>query len=110
MANQIADVAFDVEDVGQLCDSIRKRGGEILSPPETISDSYGQVRVAKVRTYGETTHTLVERTQYKGPFLPGYRSETVEDPLSSLLPTVLLENIDHCVGNVDWNAMEDVCK
>lgn len=104
------DVAFDVEDVDKLCETILARGGKISSPPKTISDDHGSVRVASVQTYGETTHTLVDRSQYKGRFLPGYRAEVVSDPLSKLLPEVQLEHIDHCVGNVDWNKMEETCR
>ena len=57
--------------------------------------------VASIRTYGETIHTFVERTNYQGPFLPGYqqRSSTFE------VSPIGLKYVDHCVGNVELGAM-----
>jgi 4-hydroxyphenylpyruvate dioxygenase len=76
-----------------------------------LEDEHGQVKVATIQTYGETTHTLVERSRYKGTFLPGYRAETsARDALSQILPEVVLQNIDHCVGNQDWEEMEKICE
>lgn len=99
--NNPLDVAFEVDDLDSIYASIVKRGAQVVTPPQTLSDEYGTVKTATIRTYGETTHTLVEKSQYKGPFLPGYRVVNAEDPLSKLLPQVHLENIDHCVGNMD---------
>merc|ERR1711860_172845 len=54
---------------------------------------------AKVKTYGDTTHTLVDRSGYKGLFLPGYKAVKYTDPLVKLLPEIGLNFIDHIVGN-----------
>lgn len=68
------------------------------------------MRTASIRTYGETVHTLVNRSSYTGAFLPGYRTESGEDPIASALPGIDLEAIDHCVGNMDWDGMEAACE
>lgn len=80
-----------------------------MRSPEQLSDKTGFVKVAAIQTYGDTTHTLIERSSYRGAFLPGYRAETSPDPLNKFLPAVNLEAIDHCVGNQDWDEMEDIC-
>lgn len=88
-----------------------KNGAGVVSDVQGLKDEGGTVKVARVRTYGETTHTLLERGSYRGAFLPGYRLERgVEDPVEKLLPGVFLKRIDHCVGNQDWDEMEEVCE
>ena len=84
-------------------------GATPVRSPEKLSDKTGFVKVAVIQTYGDTTHTLIERSSYRGVFLPGYRAETSPDPLNKFLPTIKLEAIDHCVGNQDWDEMEDIC-
>lgn len=84
-------------------------GATPVRSPEKLSDNTGFVKVAVIQTYGDTTHTLIERSSYRGAFLPGYRAETSPDPLNKFLPTINLEAIDHCVGNQDWDEMEDIC-
>jgi len=74
-----------------------------------VKDEFGAVTMASVKTYGDTTHTFVEMHNYTGPFLPGYQSVVDVDPLTKLLPECPLEVIDHCVGNQDWDDMEDAC-
>ncbi|KAK2745098.1 hypothetical protein FQN57_004005 [Myotisia sp. PD_48] len=106
----VKDVAFEVDDVDAVFNAAIKNGGQVVAEPKVVEDEDGQIKTATIRTYGETTHTLIERTGYQGIFLPGYRSDTgVVDPISALLPAVKLERIDHCVGNQDWNEMEKVC-
>lgn len=68
------------------------------------------MRRATIQTYGETTHTLISRGNYGGVFLPGYKAASEKiDPFNLLLPTVALEAVDHCVGNQDWDEMDDIC-
>jgi len=86
-----------------------KRGAEVVQAPRVLKDDHGSVKLATIRTYGETTHTLIEKSGYKGAFLPGYRAETAVDPISKFMPKIDLEAIDHCVGNQDWNEMEATC-
>jgi len=96
--------------VDALYDASIAAGGKSVATPTTLYDKFGSVRVAKIQTYGETIHTLIERQGYRGAFLPGYRSETTSDALNNFLPPVELEAIDHCVGNQDWDEMESICE
>jgi len=106
----VKDVAFEVDNLDAIYSSAIAAGGESVAEPHTVSDDNGSVRLATIKTYGDTTHTLIEKKDYKGIFLPGYRAETGgNDSLSKFLPEVKLEVIDHCVGNQDWNEMENAC-
>ncbi|TQB74467.1 hypothetical protein MPDQ_004768 [Monascus purpureus] len=108
----VKDVAFEVDSVDSVFGAALRNGAKIVSHPRTLQDEKGSVRVATIQTYGETTHTLVERGGYDGAFLPGYRDESGEeaqDPIQKLLPGVHLRRIDHCVGNQDWDEMEKIC-
>ncbi|KAL1976205.1 hypothetical protein VTN31DRAFT_2487 [Thermomyces dupontii] len=107
----VKDVAFQVDSVDAVFSAAAANGARIVSEPKTLSDEHGEVKVATIRTYGDTTHTLVERSAYRGTFLPGYRSEVDSvDPISKILPDVKLRRIDHCVGNQDWDEMERACE
>ncbi|KAH8705058.1 putative 4-hydroxyphenylpyruvate dioxygenase [Talaromyces proteolyticus] len=109
----VKDVAFAVDSVDAVFNAAVRNGATAVSSPKTIEDAHGSVRLATIRTYGDTTHTLIERGQtYTGIFLPGYRAEAPgapKDPISAQLPSINLRRIDHCVGNQDWEEMEDVC-
>ena len=107
----VKDVAFEVDSVDAVYDAAVRNGADVVSTPKVLNDGNGSVKVATIRTYGDTTHTLVERTAYVGPFLPGYRSEAGKrDPLSKFLPSVELVAVDHCVGNQYWDEMDAVCE
>jgi 4-hydroxyphenylpyruvate dioxygenase len=99
-----------VDNLDAIYSAAVSAGAESISAPQTVSDQHGSVRLATIKTYGDTTHTLIEKADYTGVFLPGYRAEAgVNDPLSKFLPQIKLEAIDHCVGNQDWDEMENVC-
>ncbi len=107
----VCDVAFAVDDVDAVYNVAVRNGAGVVSPPRVLRDKEGEVKVATIKTYGDTTHMLVERGAYRGAFLPGFRSEVHRaDPLARLLPRVELEAVDHCVGNQDWGEMERVCE
>lgn len=57
----------------------------VVKEPWEESDDDGTVKFAMVQTYGDTTHTFVDKSKYKGTFLPGYRKEMYKDPLCALL-------------------------
>lgn len=94
----VVDVAFEVDDVGAVYDAAVAKGAVKVSAPTTVSDDFGSVTYATIRTYGDTTHTLIERRQYGGAFLPGYRAVTEPERSAKYLPQVNLMAIDHCVG------------
>lgn len=107
----VKDVAFEVDSVDTVFAAAVKNGAKVVSGVKILEDANGKVKVATIQTYGETTHTLIERKGYYGIFLPGYKSETAKkDPLTELLPGVNLEAIDHCVGNQDWEEMDKICE
>ncbi|KAI9839481.1 MAG: hypothetical protein M1819_002106 [Sarea resinae] len=107
----VKDVSFEVDDVRAVWgEAVRKGAISVRGPDVLIDKKDGEVVTAVIRTYGDTTHTLIERTNYRGVFLPGYRSTPQEDPIAKYLPPVPLEAIDHCVGNQDWDQMNSVCE
>ena len=88
-------IALNVNDVDHAFREATQRGAEAVREPYELSDDDGTVRLATIRTYGDTLHTFVDRSDYRGPFLPGYAArERGED--SGMLLT-----IDHIVGNVE---------
>lgn len=108
----VKDVAFEVDSVDQVFTAAIRNGAKLVSDITVLEDKNdGSVKYATIQTYGETTHTLIERSNYRGIFLPGYRAETAGvDPIQKHLPDIELEKIDHCVGNQDWDEMERVCE
>jgi 4-hydroxyphenylpyruvate dioxygenase len=106
----VKDVAFEVDDVRSLFAQAVRNGAKLVREPYEMSDDTGTVVCATIATYGETTHTLIQRHGYKGVFLPGYRETTTIEPLEKYLPRVDLEAIDHCVGNQDWGQMHAACE
>jgi 4-hydroxyphenylpyruvate dioxygenase len=94
-------IAITVDDATYSYEETVKRGGISYLEPHTYSDDKGKVVISGIRTYGETVHLFVERKNYSGIFLPGYREwKSTFNP-----PSVGLEYIDHCVGNVGWGEM-----
>ncbi|KAI1745565.1 4-hydroxyphenylpyruvate dioxygenase [Xylaria scruposa] len=111
----VKDVAFDVDDVQAVYDrAISGADGIAISvqPPRLSrgnNTKEGEVMTAVVRTYGDTTHTLISRRDYTGSFLPGFVARDPA-PSSVALPAIDLVRIDHCVGNQDWNEMVSACE
>src|SRR6478609_2384704 len=68
----VKDIAFLVDDVNKIYETITGRGAKGLQSPADMQDQYGTVRKAVIGVYGETTHTFIQRSDYIGPFLPGY--------------------------------------
>jgi len=106
----VKDVSFTVEDLEFIMKKAKERGAIVVRDVWEEKDENGTVRFAIVKTYGDTTHTLVDRSRYEGPFLPGFRKAGYEDPLVAKLPKVGLNFIDHIVGNQPDLEMEDVAK
>lgn len=99
----VRSVALWVDDARQAWSETTRRGAVSMAEPTVISDEHGDVVLSSIRTYGDTVHTFVERHNYSGPFLPGYRA-VESDPVAR--PTGLL-HVDHIVGNVGWHEMDE---
>jgi 4-hydroxyphenylpyruvate dioxygenase len=94
-------VALWVDDARQAWQETTSRGAASVVEPYTQADEHGQVVLSGIRTYGDTVHIFVERSAYNGAFFPGFRA--VEE--DSVVRPVGLLHIDHMVGNVGWNQM-----
>ncbi|KAH8427681.1 4-hydroxyphenylpyruvate dioxygenase family protein [Aspergillus melleus] len=106
----VKDVAFEVDSVDAVFDAAVSNGAKAVFSPRVLQDEDGEVKLAQIQTYGQTTHTLLERSAYRGLFLPGYKIVDEVDPISCMLPDVGLLQIDHCVGNQDWDEMDKICE
>jgi 4-hydroxyphenylpyruvate dioxygenase len=99
-------IALWVEDATKAFEETTKRGARPFMEPTVEEDEHGQVIRSGIYTYGETVHIFVERKNYQGIFLPGFRKwESHYNP-----ETTGLKFIDHMVGNVDWNEMNTWCE
>ena len=96
-------LALWVDDAYDAFEQTTKRGAVACQQPQTLTDEHGEVRTSGIALYGETVHLFIERKNYHGAFLPGYK-EWKSDYNPE--PTGLLY-VDHCVGNVGWHKMND---
>jgi len=94
-------LALRVDDATDAWKQTTSRGGRSYLEPTTLSDENGEVILSGIHTYGDTVHLFVERKNYNGAFMPGYKEWKSDYNPSS---TGLLY-VDHCVGNVGWNQM-----
>lgn len=94
-------LALKVDDASDAWIQTTKRGAKSYMEPKTLKDENGEVVMSGIHTYGDTVHLFIERKNYKGTFMPGYRKweSNYNPPPSGLL------YVDHCVGNVGWNQM-----
>ncbi|TKK88214.1 4-hydroxyphenylpyruvate dioxygenase [Herbidospora galbida] len=93
----VIDLALDVPDVDAAYRHALAQGATGLAEPYVIEDEFGKVVLAAIATYGETRHTLVDRSNYTGPYLPGYvPAKPIVEPGKRMF-----QAIDHCVGNVE---------
>lgn len=99
-------IALWVDDARKSYEQTTQRGAKSYIEPYQIEDDNGHVVLSGIHTYGETVHVFVERKNYSGPFLPGYR---VYEP-HFVSKEIGLKYIDHMVGNVGWNEMNKWCE
>jgi 4-hydroxyphenylpyruvate dioxygenase len=95
-------LALRVDDAADAWEQTTKRGGKSYMEPQHLRDEQGEVVLSGIHTYGDTVHVFIERKNYNGVFMPGYRAWN--NPLFQTKDTGLLY-VDHCVGNVGWNQM-----
>ena len=94
-------LALKVDDAASAWHETTHRGAKSYMEPVTLTDDGGKMVLSGIHTYGDTVHLFVERKNYNGVFMPGYREwKTNYNP-----PTTGLLYVDHCVGNVGWNQM-----
>ncbi len=111
-SNEIADhiykhgdgvkmLALKVDDATSAWEETTKRGAKSYMEPFTLKDDDGELTMSGIHIYGETIHLFIERKNYSGVFMPGFRKwESNYNPTETGLLYV-----DHCVGNVGWNQM-----
>ncbi|HYV96012.1 MAG TPA: 4-hydroxyphenylpyruvate dioxygenase [Gemmatimonadaceae bacterium] len=99
----VRDLAFWVDDARAAWKTATERGARSVQEPVTFRDDHGPITTAAIATYGDTIHSLVERKDYTGLFMPGYRAVT---PAFQGKP-VGLKYVDHCVGNVELGKMNE---
>jgi 4-hydroxyphenylpyruvate dioxygenase len=108
----VADLPLSVPDVDRCVRQARRTGATVLEQPHDESDEYGTVRVAAIAAYGDTRHTLVDRTRYHGPYLPGYAPARTAVTRSAGSEGGrgggwgLFQAVDHTVGNVELGRMD----
>jgi 4-hydroxyphenylpyruvate dioxygenase len=94
-------LALMVDDATDAWHQTTSRGGKSYLEPKKLSDANGELVLSGIHTYGDTVHLFVERKNYNGIFMPGFRKwESAYNPTETGLLYV-----DHCVGNVGWNQM-----
>lgn len=99
-------LAIWVDDAEYSWKATTERGAKSYEEPTTLTDEFGEVKVSAIHTYGDTIHRFVERKNYTGAFMPGYKA--MEGKVKS--EPVGLLHIDHCVGNVELGKMDEWVK
>ncbi|QNA43667.1 4-hydroxyphenylpyruvate dioxygenase [Lacibacter sediminis] len=95
-------LALKVDDAASALHETTSRGAKLYQETTTLSDEQGKVVISGIHTYGDTVHLFIERKDYHGVFMPGFRAWN--NPHFKV-PDTGLQYVDHCVGNVGWNQM-----
>ena len=103
----VADLALEVPDVDKCVEHARTQGAVVLEEPNDVSDEHGTIRRAAIAAYGDTRHTLVDRSKYDGPYLPGFVAATTQVTRPAGHPKRLFQAVDHVVGNVELGHMDE---
>ncbi len=102
----VVDLALEVPDVPRAVEHARVQGATVLSEAHEVSDEHGTVVLAAIATYGQTRHTLVDRSRYSGPYLPGFVAMAPMITRAADAPKRFFQAVDHCVGNVELGRMD----
>ena len=103
----VLDIALEVPDVDKCVDHARASGARVVEEPHDVTDEHGTVRMAAVAAYGDTRHSLVDRSRYDGVYLPGYVERTSGFVKRDGAPRRLFQALDHVVGNVELGQMDE---
>jgi 4-hydroxyphenylpyruvate dioxygenase len=105
----VIDLAIGVPSASEAFGYAVARGATALEEPHVEEDEHGKVVLAAIATYGDTRHTLVERANYSGPYLPGYAAAEpiVAAPIDGGVTAPFFTDVDHCVGNVELGRMDE---
>ncbi|WP_246539586.1 4-hydroxyphenylpyruvate dioxygenase [Telmatocola sphagniphila] len=103
----VMDIALEVDDVKKAYNETVYRGAVGVVGPTVLEDEQGQYEFASIRTYGDTTHSFVNRDKYKGVFSPGFKPLDPGRYNPNTAKPAGLKNIDHIVGNVELGKMND---
>ncbi|MDE9367795.1 4-hydroxyphenylpyruvate dioxygenase [Luteipulveratus sp. YIM 133132] len=103
----VVDIALEVPDVDKCVEQAKQAGATVVREAEDITDEHGTIRIAAIATYGETRHTLVDRSKYDGPYLPGYQASSSTIVKREGEPKRLFQALDHIVGNVELGKMDE---
>ena len=102
----VRDIALWVDDARTAFAAAVERGARPAMEPTVMQDESGEIVIAAIHTYGDTVHSIVERKNYRGLFMPGFvPAESPYKPAS-----VGLKYVDHCVGNVELGKMNEWVK
>ena len=99
----VRDLAFWVDDARLAYATAMERGAESVHEPTVLTDDQGEVVIAAIKTYGDTIHSIVERKNYRGLFMPGFAAAS--SPMKG--KSTGIQYVDHCVGNVELGRMND---
>ncbi len=99
----VIDLSIGVPSAREAFSYAVARGAKPVEEPHVEEDAHGKVTLASIATYGDTRHTLVERSDYAGPYLPGYAAA---DPVTAPPRVPFFTGVDHCVGNVELGRMD----
>ena len=108
----VSDIALGVPDVDAAYAHALGAGARGLEEPHDLKDEHGTVRIAAIATYGDVRHTLIDRSRYDGPFLPGFvaRGPIVDRSAAiaaGVQPKRFFQAVDHVVGNVELGKMDE---
>jgi 4-hydroxyphenylpyruvate dioxygenase len=103
----VQDVALEVDDVGAAYRTTTERDAQGVTPPTKLEDEFGVYEFATIQTYGDTTHTFINRDRYHGVFAPGYLPLDPERYSPRTFRPAGLQWIDHIVGNVEEGKMDE---
>jgi 4-hydroxyphenylpyruvate dioxygenase len=102
----VMDISLEVPDVDQCVRQARASGARVVIEPQDVTDEHGTVRLAGIAAYGDTVHTLVDRSRYDGVYLPGYVPRTSTYTKRPGAPKRIFQALDHVVGNVRLGEMD----